>query len=227
MRKSLTKAMTWTRDEELRQNPLDKPFCSRLPTVSQRLWPKFDTYLRERNLDADLARKNYWFPSRTVDGYSRLVVPGTSDQPGNLYYQARLLPGQESPGSAPRRWESPHGVSRGNSLCLVWPKVMAGQSVIVEGPMDALAAAGEGFIAVGLMGVTPASEVLDLTSRLLRGTICALVMDLGAETPMAENAAYLHRRGLHAYLISPYPAKDLAAMTRLERRALLGVSGAE
>jgi hypothetical protein len=225
MRKSLRKAMSWTRDEELRQNPPDKPFSCHLPTISQRLWPKQDNYLRSRALDPDLARKNFWFPSRTVDGYDRVVVPATSDQTGNLYWQARLLSTEEP---FVRRWESPHGVARGNAVCLVWPRLLTGKSLIVEGPMDALAAAGEGFLAVALMGVTPAPEVLDLTSRLIRGTICAIVMDLGAETPMAENAQYLaQRHSLHARLITPYPAKDLAAMTREERRALLGVENAK
>lgn len=219
--------MTWTRDEEQRQNPPDKPFCHRYPTISQRLWPRFDTYLRERELDADLARKNFWFPSRTVDGYDRLVVPATSDQPGNLYWQARLIQavtlGNAKP-TDPRRWESPHGVSRGNAVCVVWPREKNGKAVVAEGPMDALAAAGEGFLAVGLMGVVPALEVLDLTSRLLHGILTYVIMDMGAETEMAANAIYLQQTGkLSCHLLNPYPVKDLAAMTRKERRGFLGI----
>lgn len=217
--------MSWTRDEEARIHPRDKPFCRRLPTCTQRLWPKFDKYLRGRDLDADLARKNLWFPSRDVDGYDRLVVPGTAGEPGNLYWQARLLPGQDASGPAPRRWESPHGCARGDALCLVWPRENRDRtrSAIVEGPMDALAAAGEGLVAVALMGVQPAYDVLLLTARLLRGTIPVIVMDQGAEREMAGNYTRLAELGLRGELVSPYPHKDLAAMDRLARREVLGL----
>lgn len=214
--------MTWTLDEERVIHPPDKPFCSYYPTCSQRLWPKFDKYLRSRGLDYELARQNVWFPSRTVDGYDRLVVPGTSDEPGNLYWQARLIGNAEA---HVRRWESPHGVRRGRSVCLVWPKRNIMEplvaSVVVEGPMDALAAAGEGYLAVALMGVIPSQEVLDLTNTLLRGTICVMVMDMGAEKPMAENSAALKERGLSTRLVCPYPYKDLAEVPKEKRRGYL------
>lgn len=217
--------MTWDRDEERRIHPPDKPFCQSLPTCSQRLWPRFDSYLRERNLDPALARKNFWFPSRTVDGYDRLVVPGTSDQPGNLYWQARLIQAYPvGPPPQPRRWESPHGVSRGNSVCVVWadsgPRTRVPATAIVEGPMDALAAAGEGFIAVALMGVYPPADCLSLTSRLLRGTIPVMVADRGAEKEMAENLNMLGVLGLRCVLRVPR-TKDLAALDRADRKELL------
>lgn len=214
--------MSWTRDEELRENPPDKPFCSRYPTCSQRLWPKFDKYLQGRGLDHALARDNFWFPSRTVDGYDRLVVPATSDQAGNLYWQARLL-GAEEP--RVRRWESPHGISRGRSVCVVWPRkteAAPARSVVVEGPMDALAAAGEGYLAVALMGVTPATEVLDLTFTLICGTLPLMVTDMGAEKPMAENAQYIAEEwDFPIPLKVPYPYKDLAEMPRVKRHQFL------
>ena len=215
--------MTWTRETELRIHPPDKPFCHRLPPCTQRLWPKFDKYLGARDLNHDLARKNLWFPSNQIDGYTRIVVPATSDQPGNLYWQARLA--QAVTGEPePRRWESPGGCARGNALCLVWPRE-AGPgrpTCIVEGPMDALAAAGEGFVAIALMGVVPPVSVLDLTSRLFRGTMPVMVMDLNAEEQMAANQAMLADRGLQTRLVSPYPGKDLAALDRAVRRKVLG-----
>jgi len=222
--------MTWTRSEEQRTHPPDKPQCHRLPTCSQRLWPRFDQYLQERNLDPDLARKNLWFPSRTVDGYDRLVVPGTSDQTGNLYWQARLI--QDDPGIQTtsgrvfaRRWESPHGISRGNSVCLVWPRE-AGPgrpTAVVEGPMDALAAAGEGFVSVALMGVQPPADCLSLTAKLLRGTIPVIVSDLNAEKEMTDVQLRLAAQGIVGQLCSPYPGKDLAALDRPGRRKVLGL----
>lgn len=224
--------MSWSAEEERREYIPSKPYCHRLPTCSQRLWPKFDDYLRGRNLDYALARTNCWFPSRTVDGYDRLVVPGSSDQPGNLYWQARLLDasgrakdGSGSTISTPRRWESPHGIARGNSVCLVWPRAPrpGRHAAIVEGPMDALAAAGEGFLAIALMGVNPSTEVLCLTAKLFRGTIPLIVMDLAAEAAMAENQAKLAELGLTGTLVSPYPGKDLAALGRPARREVLRV----
>jgi len=214
--------VTWSFSEEDREHQPGKPYCSRLPTCSQRLWPRFDAYLRERELDYDLARENCWFPSRTVDGYDRLVVPGTSDQAGNLYYQARLI-GTADPHV--RRWESPHGIARGNSLCLVWPRTLrpGRHAAIVEGPMDALAAAGEGLLGLGLMGVHPADEVLELTRRLLRGTIPLLVMDLNAEKEWMVVQARLRELGCPGRLVSPYPGKDLANLGREARRKVLGI----
>ena len=212
--------MSWTRDDEIRENPPGKPFCSHYPTCSQRLWPKFDKYLQARGLDHELARQNFWFPSRTVDGYDRLVVPGTSDQPGNLYWQARYIGTEQGV----RRWDSPHGISRGRSVCVVWPrpsKTIKGRSVVVEGPMDALAAAGAGYVAVALMGVNPSTDVLDLTSKLIRGTFTLVVMDMGAEKAMSENMAELTQRGTQAKLVNPYPSKDLAAMPKEARGEFL------
>lgn len=211
--------MSWTRDEERQLHPASKPRCRHLPTCSQRLWPRFDRYLQGRGLSSELARANTWFPSRTIDGYDRLVVPGTSSETGNLYWQARLI----DPDSHARRWESPHGVSRGDSLCLVWPGSprLGGRSVVVEGPLDALAAAEEGFLAIGLMGVTPGYDVILNAARILRGTECMVMSDVAAEAEMCENMMRLVELGIKCKFLSPYPDKDLAAMTKLRRREAL------
>lgn len=224
--------MTWTRAEETAAHSPSKPYCSHLPECGQRLWPKFDNYLRGRKLNHALARANNWFPSLHVDGYARAVVTTTSDQPGNLYWQARLISHEKASGSlqdqrspaeaTPRRWESPHGVSRGNAVCMVWPDQKNGRSVVVEGPMDALAAADLGFLAVALMGVVPAMEVLDLTYRLLRGTVCLVVPDLGATKPMCQNIIELTARGLKCHLTT-HPFKDLADANPADRKRILNV----
>jgi hypothetical protein len=103
---------------------------------------------------------------------------------------------------------------------MVWPDTKNGRSVVVEGPMDALAAAEHGFLAVALMGVVPAMEVLDLTSRLLRGTVCLVVPDQGALKPMAQNVIELMSRGLKCHLIT-HPFKDLADAPPGERHRIL------
>jgi hypothetical protein len=105
---------------------------------------------------------------------------------------------------------------------MVWPDQKNGRSVVVEGPMDALAAADLGFLAIALMGVVPALEVLDLTSRLLRGTVCLVVPDSHATKPMAQNMIELTSRGLKCHLIT-HPFKDLADAAPSGRRRILDV----
>jgi hypothetical protein len=89
--------------------------------------------------------------------------------------------------------------------------------------MDALAAAGEGVLGLGLMGIHPADEVLDLTARLLRGIMPLMIMDLNAEKDMANVKARLDVHGIRGTLVSPYPGKDLAALDRTARRKVLGL----
>lgn len=221
----------WETGRERDPEAPKKPFNRKLPICTTRLWPEFDDYLRSRDLDYTLARKNLWYPSLEIDGYPRVVVPATSDQPGNVYWQARLmaLSGPTSPQEttlSPRRWESPHGVSRGDAIVLVWPNEIKKiddkfRSVVVEGPFDALAAAGLGYRAVGLMGSGPPEACLDLTAQLLRGTITLVVFDADQPEAMIEVMKSLMARGLTCGLRSPYPGKDLAELPVSTRKLVL------
>lgn len=231
--------MTWDRTEEERIHPTTKPYCTTYPECSSKLWPLFDHYLSTRGLSDKVARANHWFPTRGVDGWARVIVPCYSSQPGNLYWQARLMEppsGPKSPADEtlanqtglgmPRRWESPHGVSRGDAVVVVWPAVQADNSgrphgVVVEGPMDALAAAGEGYVGVGLLSATPSEECLSLTAKLLHGIMTLAVMDRGAEEAMVLNAGWLRERGVPCRLVNPYPYKDLAEIPLAERTTYL------
>lgn len=227
--------MTWSRGTELAAHPPDKPYCTSYPESSSLLWGKFDKYLTGRGLHAETARRNMWFPSKNVDGWGRVVVPCTSSQPGNLYWQARLLDppvGPDKPENIatigrgmPRRWESPYDVSRGDAICVVWPSLgeenWNRKAALVEGPMDALACAEFGYLGVALLSAVPSEECLVLTSKILHGIMTLAIMDTGAEDPMIFNAGWLRERGVPCRLINPYPYKDIAACPQGERRGFI------
>ncbi len=221
----------WYEHEREERSPMtaSKPLCRMLPKLTTGLWPRFDHYLRGRGLDVAIARRNLWFPSYHVDGYPRVVMPGTSDETGNLYWQARLLDPitlQDVPenahGRAPRRYESPHGVRRGRSVVAMWPTgANPTRSVVVEGPMDALAAAEMGYYGIALMGVTPGAPILDFVATLVRGTECSVIMDVDQPEAMIDNLKHLVVAGITCRLISPAPWKDLAAASLEGRRLIL------
>jgi hypothetical protein len=232
--------MSWTRTEETKQHPPDKPFCRTYPLPTTSLNAKMRLYLEHRGLDVATAVSNGWYPTKAIDGWGRVFIPCLSDQDENMYWQARLLEppcrptspveqtlAAKSGLSMPRRWESPHGVSRGNAVGVVWPPARTVTSsalprgVVVEGPMDALACAELGYVSVALLSATPSEECLALTSRLLCGIMTLVIMDCGAEEPMIFNAGWLRERGVHCRLVNPYPYKDIAAFPKDERRRFL------
>lgn len=231
--------MTWTRKDETKAHPPGKPFCKNYPPPSPELQVNLSEYLRNRGLDTEVAYDNLWYPTSYLDGWGRVVVPSTSRQAGNMYWQARLIEPPCGPSSLAqptlgatqgrgmaRRWESPHGCSRGDALVVVWPGVSQARAIprfaLVEGPMDALAAAGAGFVGLALMGVVPPWTVMDHVCDIVRGCSVTVVMDAGAEQPMLENVLWLkqiHKGPVVA--LHPYPHKDLAAMPSQDRAPFL------
>ena len=217
--------------EKVAASPSTKPYCHTLPAISQKLWPEFDRYLASRVLSPSVARKNLWYPSLHVDQLPRVVMPGTSQTAGNLYWQARLMEPLDPPYQAAvdtLRYESPHGVYRGDAIIVVWPSqpdngLVAGyQGVVVEGPFDALAAADIGYIGVALMGVTPPDSVVSHIATFLRGAKCLVMGDRDQLNSMARVMHALTDLGLNCRLRSPYPYKDLAETpTRVARTAAL------
>jgi hypothetical protein len=236
--------MSYAHEQEEQENLLArakpaKPFSDFIPDCSYELWGLMDRYLAGRGLSPSLARLNFWFPSAEVDGVPRVVVPATSTQPGNLYWQARVisLPGSRSYGPktalgstivgggatpvSPRRWESPHGVRRGDALVVVWPVETPAYAVVVEGPMDALAAGECGALGVALMGATPPDEVLLHLGQLVQGLQVLAVMDSDEPKAMTRVVASLRGYATAAKLIDPYPFKDLAEAAPARRKGIL------
>ena len=186
-----------------------------------------EQYLTGRGLSPYLATANGWYPSISVDQYLRVVIPAQTSRLGHAYWQARAL----NP-SARVRYQSPPG-SRGSAVVMVKPfgKRATPMAVIVEGPMDALAAAGEGYYGFALMGNTPPPEVLDHVIALCaaRGIVGAVVVpDHDSSESGPHLAAYFACGGIPTSVIGLSEwteSKDLAGASVSERAAALSSRG--
>src|SRR5437899_1821018 len=110
------------------------------------IWPEMSTnerdmvaclqYLYERNLDPFLAEENGWYPSRkAADHDLRIVIPAVVRIPKQVYWQARAI------GSSHIRYQSPRGPREGALIYIAAEQTEpSNKVVVVEGPMDALAA---------------------------------------------------------------------------------------
>lgn len=215
-----------------------KPYCRELPRMSldPQDWAQVQDFIRSRGIDPHLAKLNAWYPSRAAgDNWLRVVIPGTSRDQTNQFWQARLA--EAHPTGEPR-YQSPHA-SRGDALIVIHPDYSAlgydvsndhppPGSVLVEGPFDALAAAELGFLGVALMGNTPSAEVLVHAVDWLRAAPPAMLVTDDDAT--VQGAALGHnllaKYGLKSLLVlSPYPYKDLAEMPKQERARLFKEGG--
>lgn len=193
-------------------NPLSKPLCTTRPSSSQEDWPQVAQYLQDRSLCSYTANANGWFPSRTAgDEELRVVIPCLSADLTNRYWQARLL--RESKEKFPLRYTSPHHVRRGDALAVVYPvdDVTRG-TVLVEGPMDALAAAGEGFVGIAWMGTSPGDEPIQFAHRLVSPPVYVV-----ADSDAVQAAVKIWQNFVGAFMVSVYPHKDLASVPKTER----------
>ena len=195
-----------------------KPYCRSLPPRDDGLTQRMQTYLEGRRLDYRLAVANMWYPSSQAgDNSPRIVTPATSNIRGNTFWQARAMDGSE------KRYQSPHA-ARGDAVIVVWPSgSLPDRAVISEGPMDALAAAGEGCLGIALMGDTPPEETLLLTKQYLRGILSIIVIpDMDEPAALTGVMSRLTRLGVsNCRLILPYPAKDFASAEPSLRTQLL------
>mgnify|MGYP001564962656 CR=1 FL=1 len=195
-------------------------YCTVLPRAAFK-WAAMEDYLIRRKLHFDVAKDNGWYPSDGAGDYApRIVIPATSSIPENRYWQARAV----TQGNEPR-YQSPRA-ARGDAIIVVWPrgvpKDASVDGAVVEGPMDALAAAGAGCVGVALMGAMPPEAALALTATILGGRMVYVVFDRDQPGPMVTRTLpYLLQQGVMAKLVDPYPAKDLADLHPRERERLL------
>ena len=196
------------------------PMCTELPAYDVSADDVMDIYLAERNLDSELARKNGWFPTSCAgDGYDRIVIPAVTHKAGHVYWQARDVSGK-----AFIRYQSPKG-PRHEALIKVIPydKPYQNGAVIVEGPMDALAAAGEGYTGFALMGMKPSKATLMHLALLLEddSPIDSLVLlDRGELSNAIAVSTFLCSQGYPAK-VAELPEKDLAQCLPEVRRRFL------
>jgi len=124
------------------------------------------------------------------------------------------------------RYTSPKGLRHD---ALVWINAYPNedetdQVVIVEGPMDALAAACAGFDAIALMGITPPDSTLDVLAKIVNKRRCLVLLD---SEPLAQAASVrivmrLAAQGGKAGIATlGTVGKDLAACTPEQRLRFL------
>ena len=171
----------------------------------------------DRGLDPTLAMRNGWYASRAAtDTELRVVIPCTSANLTNKYWQARLC--RETKEKLPPRYQSPSGVTRGDALAVVRPSTVGWPnprgSVLVEGPMDALAAAEVGYVGIGWMGTDPGQAPIDFARTLLVKDQPRYVV---SDRDAISAAVRIWSQFVGAFLINPTPYKDLAAMPFEER----------
>ena len=189
-----------------------------LPPWEERMDPLLRRYLKGRQLSYEVASGNGWYATMDDQSYARVVIPASSLANSWPYYQARLI--VEAP-KAVKRYMSP-AAPRGDALAIVFPIGEILGSIIVEGPMDALAAAGMGYVGVGLMGNTPNSDVMDHIRAIVHvyGN-CFVVPDRDAFQEGVEITASLWTRGVPCILKRIVGAKDLAELSPEGRENLI------
>lgn len=208
------------RDERQPSGPLNQvwPEYSSLGTHQDRV----DAYLLDRHLSPQIAQANGWYPStKAGDSFLRVVIPATPrpDKPGHVYWQARDVTGK-----AALRYRSPGG-PRADALVVVKADQArpSKQVVIVEGPMDALAAAHLGYDAVACMGISPPASTVLRLRELIQQRPALLVFD---NEPEATKSAMmimmtLSSLGVHLRVASLTGVNDLAKCTVAERMRFL------
>lgn len=196
-----------------------------MPPYEERLVGRMRRYLEGRSLSHALAVENGWYPTLDYAMCARVVIPASSLINSWPYYQARLI---EDAHSSVKRYVSP-SAPRGDALAVVFPNIgpktpypICRGVVIVEGPMDALAAAGLGYVGIGMMGNTSNEAVLNHIGELAKtfGT-CIMLPDRDAEEQGVAITAKLWTRGIRCTLKRTTGAKDLAELDPERRRLLL------
>jgi len=180
-----------------------------------------DEYLVSRGLNPTLARHNGWYPSlRAGDSALRIVMPAS---PAALnFWQARMIEAP-SKGLMQKRYQSPHG-ARGPAVIVVYPPIIETLDIaIVEGPMDALAAADAGIVGISLMGNSPPNVAIEYILDAFQGYEFIVVPDRDSYSEAAKTTTKLAARGRATRLQTILPWKDLAEVPREKRAGALGL----
>lgn len=221
--------------EERKPNTQDPNTEWPMMETSGRLTSECKRYLLDRGLSWDLAEANGWYPStQAQDGWLRVVIPACVRAKSHVYWQARAIDQ-----AVHRRYQSPNG-PRLDAIIRVNPMKACSESVVVresenyypdvspiavitEGPMDALAAAGEGYISFAIMGMTPPQSTLDFLAKSLNGRPSLICLDNEPQAQVfgVQLCLGLASRGIRSKFISNMPAKDLAAMQPEKRGPFL------
>jgi len=180
-------------------------------------------YLRNRELSYTVARHNGWYGTKELDGVARVIIPATNLQ-GARYWQARAMVKTLKV----NRWKSARG-SKNGSIVVIWPNSTPKASqnlVIVEGPMDALAAGSAGHIGLAAMGKINIGDVITyITAGAKFTNVFAnhkvlIVPDVDSPEFGTKAITQLALAGINAEIRIP-EFEDLAALSRKKRARLL------
>lgn len=191
-----------------------------LPMLDENLWPAFDRYLLSRDLDVELATQNQWFPSG-YDGIPRVIIP--ANKTGGVFWQARLMTDDEIEGK--KRWDSA-AAPREDAIIVVIPRHtlrLEGnplRTVVVEGPMDALAIAEFGLLGIAMCGNRPTDatihHILQTQAELESGKIW-LFPDSDSYATCQDTQNKFTRFNASSFMVDLFPFKDFAEMPKLLR----------
>jgi len=176
-------------------------------------------YLGDRHLSYEVASAiNIWYPTKLLDSIPRIIVPAQNLH-GQRFWQARAM----IPTSNLLRWKSAKG-SKAGSIVVCWPKTITSKMklVIVEGPMDALAAATACHLGFAAMGKINLKDVIAYIKTCYRFTAATIVVvpDLDYTDFGGLACKELALAGIRAEIRLP-GEEDLAAMSNKERKLLL------
>lgn len=182
-------------------------------------WELQKKYLTGRRLNPGLAEMNGWYPSNDFKGGTRIVIPARSDRSGHAYYQARAMDRN------PLRYVSPPGPRYGALIHVSCDHAASSKFlVVVEGPMDALAVAGEGVDCVATMGIVPGSLAVVHLTILAESRPVIVMFDNEPEAQAAsvEIVGLLCSRGIMADRPPvKLTAKDFCAASNKERHSVI------
>jgi len=189
------------------------------PKEVLRLRPAMRAYLFHRKLCYKTAQCNFWYPTSKVresDPVVRIVIPAVNSI-GRPYWQARAMVDH------PLRYRSARG-GRFQSIVVVWPVISAimDKAVIVEGPMDALAAAGLGYLSIATMGEMFSSYAETyLSQKMYPGMPVVVIPDMDCPEFGTDVVSNFSQHGRKAEIRLPIGGKDLAKMGVNARKEVL------
>lgn len=187
------------------------------PAKSGNLFLQAQEYLVGRGLDPGVAFSAGWYPA--MYNGPRLIIP--CRRTDGIFWQGRLLENVVEQNGY-KRWDSPPG-SRGDAVVYLQGDRGNPVVVIVEGPMDALAAASHGYAGIATLGVGPPRETIQHIATLAGSHNRAVLLpDHDSVGKWVALQARLAQYGIYAKIVELAPYKDLAEVPQQEREAFLG-----
>ncbi len=196
------------------------------PEESRRLLPAMKAYLHGRRLSFTTAKNNCWYATDTIteeDPIMRIVIPCVNPV-GRPYWQGRAMLSSHK-----LRYRSAKG-GRFQSIVVVWPQcggmfpVSSNQKpiILVEGPMDALVAAGMGHLSISTMGALFSDYALTYITRNVNLDIPLIVIpDVDCPEFGIHVIKAMASDGRKCVMRVSEEGDDLAAASNKERKHLL------